>query len=152
METNTKPYVAAACVCESVLTEKDGVASLIRIVDTFHLEQPQSEAPSVPISMRLKVFVSVKAGALTGEHEIGLKFHSPDGKSRAPHRWPVVFDDRPESGANLIVDFLLSGPAPGELPKPGLYWFDVLWTDEVLTRIPFRITRKPQAPAAPSMR
>jgi hypothetical protein len=37
-ERREMPAVVFACVCEQALQEKDGVVSLIRIVDTFHLE------------------------------------------------------------------------------------------------------------------
>ena len=46
--------------------------------------------------------------------------------------WPVVLNGG-EHGANLRVQFRLLAP------KIGLYWFDVLWGDEPLTRIPFRL-------------
>jgi hypothetical protein len=49
--------------------------------------------------------------------------------------WPVEFLGG-ERGVNLKIVFTL------QAPKFGLYWFDVLWRDEVLTRIPFRLKSK----------
>jgi hypothetical protein len=38
---NTKPLVAVATLCEQILEEKDGVVSVIRVVDTYHVEPPK---------------------------------------------------------------------------------------------------------------
>jgi len=138
---NTKPYVAAACLCEKVLIEQDGVASLIRIIDTMYLEpQPVDPKSRLPFALKFQVFVSVKSGDLEGEYEIGLLLRGPGDEMRSTHRWPVVFAQSPESGANLRIDFNLAGKEPGALPALGLYWFDVLWGDEVLTSVPLRLS------------
>lgn len=133
---NTKPYVAVACVCEKVLLESDGVASLIRVVDTYHLQMPET-APELPTNVKavveLTAFVSVKSGDVIGQHEIGLVLRMPDGKSTPRQKWPVVLNGG-EHGANLKMDFRLPQP-----PQLGLYWFDVLWADDILTSIPFRL-------------
>ena len=41
---NTKPLVAVATLCEQILEEKDGVVSVIRVVDTYHVEPPWDAA------------------------------------------------------------------------------------------------------------
>jgi hypothetical protein len=38
---NTKPLVAVATLCEQILGEKDGVVSVIRVVDTYYVEPPK---------------------------------------------------------------------------------------------------------------
>ena len=63
------PYVSAACFAEKVLEEKDGVHSLIRIVDRFHIvvkTQGQIQEP-LKIPHSLILYVSLKCGGGGGE-------------------------------------------------------------------------------------
>src|SRR5712692_2849992 len=122
---NTKPYVSVACVCEKAIIEPDNVTSLIRIVDTFHLQVPAGPLPpGVGGVVGLTVFVAIKSGDVTGQHEIGLVLRKPTGKREPTQKWPVVLTGG-EQGANLKIDFNLV--LKGEATDFGLYWFDVLW-------------------------
>jgi hypothetical protein len=141
---NTRPYVAAACLCEKVILEPDGVASLIRIVDTYTLKVPTTVPPSFRPAIELTVFVSIKSGDVTGQHEVGLLLRQPNRKSPPIQKWPVVLNGG-EHGANVTINFTLVGE-PGAAHEAGLYWFDVLWEGEVLTSIPLRL--KLEAPTA----
>jgi hypothetical protein len=136
---NAKPYVALACTCEKVLTEPDGVASLIRVVDTYELQAPPSGATESGLrsAVSFTLFISLKSGDVTGPHEVALLLRQPNGKNPPVQKWPVVFEGG-EHGINVQVAFNLVGE-PGALPEVGLYWFDVLWGDEVLTSIPLRL-------------
>lgn len=139
--SSPKPFVQVACICEKVLIEPDNVVSLIRIVDTMsvgiraigpgdlQIEVPK-DAPSLGLPMT--AFVMLKSGDVIGEHEIGMRLNRPDKGPSPVRKWPVVFSGG-EHGANLRIQFTLPSA------EPGLYWFDVLWGDEVLTRIPFRL-------------
>jgi hypothetical protein len=127
-----KPLVQVACVCEKVLVEPDGVPTLVRIVDTYNLRISSEKPVPEGAGVNLTAFVSVKSGEAIGEFEIGIRLKDPEGKLRAPRMWPVVLNGG-EQGANLKIDFILLSP------MNGLYWFDVLWREEVLTSIPFRI-------------
>ena len=133
---NPKPFVQVACICEKVLVEPDKVASLIRVVDTYFIELPKDPLPSnCAAVLDLTVFVSLKSGDVTGEHKIGLRLVSPDNKSQPAKEWPAEFLGG-EAGVSLKVAFSM-----GKVTF-GLYWFDVLWEGEVLTRIPFRLKAK----------
>lgn len=134
--SDAKPFVQVACICEKVLIEQDNVASLIRIVDTSTIELPTNPPPGVGILMDLTVFVSLKSGDVVGESEVGLRLIAPDNVEHPVRMWPVEFRGN-ESGVNLRIALALQGP------KLGLYWLDVLWKEEVLTRIPFRLKSKP---------
>ena len=135
-----KPFVQAACFCEKVLREHDNVPSLIRMIDTYHLDPLPSPLPAniTPV-LTSTVFVALKAGDVTGEHTIGLRLTKPSGATGALREWRTMFSGD-ENGVNLQISF--------EIPKPeiGLYWFDVVWEDgEVLTRIPLRVKLKTTA-------
>jgi hypothetical protein len=138
--SNEKPFVQVACVCEKVLIEPDNVPSLIRIVDTYTLELPGKPLPpGVKLQTDLTAFVSLKSGDVIGDFEVGLRLNAPDGKDHPVRMWPVEFKGG-EHGANLKIAFTLQDP------KIGLYWFDVLWGSDVLTRIPFRLKSKALEP------
>jgi hypothetical protein len=140
--TGPKPFVQIACVCEKVLIEPDNVPSLIRVVDTYLLNMPPELPTDLKVGMELTAFISLKSGDVIGESEIGLRLVTPDEAETALRMWPVEFGGG-EHGVNLKIGFGL------EKPQFGLYWFDVLWKDEVLTRIPFRLKPRPVEPTVP---
>lgn len=132
-----KPYVAVAACCDKVLWERDGVLSAIRIVDTYGVPPDQPTGAQVAIT----VLVSLKSGDLVGAGELSLVLQAPDGK-QVPLRekWPMAFGAA-EQGANVIVNMAL--PAQ----KLGLYWLDVLWNEELLTKIPIKLALAPSPSA-----
>ena len=135
-----RPLVQVACVCEKVLIEPDNVPTLVRVVDTLMLQPAPPSA--VPTNLQLTLFVSLKSGETVGDFEVGFRLNPPEGKDSQIRKWPVEFKGG-EHGAHLKIDFVLANPSLG------LYWFDVLWGDEILTRIPFRLkTTTTSAPTA----
>lgn len=126
-----KPLVQVACVCENVLTETDNVQSVIRIVDTFTMPVPEGKRFEDGL-VELMVYIALKSGDVAGEHTVGLRLVPPGILKPQVREWPVVFKGG-EHGANMKIRFAI--PRPVE----GLYWFDVLWAEDVLTRIPFRL-------------
>jgi hypothetical protein len=131
----SKPLVQIACICEKVLIEPDNVPTLVRVVDTITMQPPRDvPSPATPTGVQLTIFVALKSGDVAGDFEVGLRLKSPEGKDHPLRKWPVELRGG-EHGANLRVDFLLQDP------QFGLYWFDVLWGDETLTRIPLRLRR-----------
>src|SRR4051812_46351347 len=129
-----RPHVQIACVCEKVLIESDNVPSLIRVVDTYTLAMPSQELvpPHIMMGVDLIAFVSLKSGDVVGEFEVGLRLNLPDNSDRPIRKWRTDFKGG-EAGVNLKIAFTLPNPALG------MYWFDVLWGDDILTRIPFRL-------------
>lgn len=127
-----------ACICEKVLREPDSVPSLIRIVDTYMVEPlPAELPPSVKPALPLTIFVGLKSGEVLGEHTIGLRLTKPDGSLGPIREWPMMFErGEGEHGVNLQIGFAL------QVEDFGVYWFDVLWAGEVLTRIPLRVKLK----------
>lgn len=138
---NTKPFVAAAFLCEKVLQEPDNVQSAIRIVDTFFVPAnlPNDATPVVLITG----IVSLKSGGMTGSHHVKLvlentkAIRSPIGPEAG---WPVVFSEDPADG--FTVTFTL----PLGVKHFGLIWIDVIFDDEVLTRIPIKLRAQEAKP------
>ncbi|MBX3693737.1 MAG: hypothetical protein KF790_01045 [Steroidobacteraceae bacterium] len=137
---NTKPFVVVATSCEKILTEKDGVCSLIRIVDTYHIPDISPEVPP-DAQMPFQALIVLKSGDLKGQFEVGLQIRKPDGTiSQQNPKWPILLNGG-EHGANVLLTFALP---PSIL---GLYWIDVLWGDEVLTSFPVKLAKQQQTVA-----
>jgi hypothetical protein len=150
---NTKPFVQLACFCESILVEKDGVPSAIRIVDTYFIP-PLPEGVALPDGMQgailLNGMIALKSGDVVGPGNISLIMNKTTGERvelSPPGGWPVVMNGG-EHGANVMIHM------PIGVKNFGLIWFDVLWNQEVLTRIPLKLQRgeKPVTTIAPTER
>jgi len=129
---NTKPFVQIACVCEQAMVESDNVVSVIRVVDTFAVHLPEESPEGVKLAITLNLVVMLKSGDIKGEYEVALILRQPNKKSGELRKWPVVFEGG-EHGVNAKIQFNLVQP------QFGLYWIDVVWKDETLTSIPFRL-------------
>src|ERR1700736_4045097 len=130
-----KPYLAAALICERVLEEKDGANSLIRLVDRIMVQaqgqQVPGEMPVVPIS--LTAFIAFKSGQARGRFAVTLTPRTPSGFKLAGPTVPLLFEGEGDRGINLRIGLNF------QVQEEGLYWFDVLLDDEVLTRMPLRV-------------
>jgi hypothetical protein len=128
------PYVQMACFCERVLQEKDGVISIIRVIDRLIVTASGMDSPEEMVGGQINfpVVIVLKAGFARGSHTLKLIPISPSGSKMGETNMAVLFegDDR---GVTVILQVTL--PAQEE----GLYWFDVILSDQLLTRIPFRL-------------
>ena len=140
---NTKPFVVVATMCEKVLLEADGVTSAIRIVDTFSVEPIANASPDARPVIQLSGLVALKSGDLVGNFTVAVVFENADGERTAVSPaggWPVRFNGG-EHGVQIKLDFRV------EINRLGLVWFDVLFEDELLTRIPVRLRAADTTPA-----
>lgn len=137
---DTGPYVQAATLCEKVLVERDGVLSVIRMVDRLTISPVGPDLPSrMPTTVtKLAVLVSLKSGNVQGSFEIVLQPRSPSGGTLQPLAFPVYLEGG-DRGVNIFGDVDLT------LEEEGLYWFEVLFGEErrVLTRFPLRVIYQP---------
>lgn len=128
------PYLQAAVLCEKVLQEKDGVISIIRIIDTLNITAsgpaPPEEMPAGQISF--PAVITLKAGMLRGKYDIKIVPVAPSGKKMHGPSVSAYFegDDR---GVNVILTINLT------VKEEGVFWFDVSVQDLLLTRIPLRV-------------
>jgi hypothetical protein len=135
--SNTKPFVALACVCEKALQDADGVMSLIRVIDTFFTGlQPGAPAGAFPV-INFVIVVSLKSGDLKGSFDkLEIVMENPTKERKKMSDKPVRTDfTGGANGINVQINSTV------EVRTFGLYWFDVLWGGDVLTRIPVEIKR-----------
>lgn len=127
------PYVQLAAFCEKVLMEQDGVPSLIRVVDRITVVLQGGAPAEMPEGglLNTTLVVALKADDARGRFPVTVRPQEPSGVYLPGQTMDVTFEGD-ERGVNL---FLTMGIAAIE----GLYWFEVLVNDIVLTRVPLRI-------------
>lgn len=138
MAKGSGPFLAAAFFCEHILEDKDGALSAIRIVDRVTQTATGPGAPDEmpPLPIQLWALISLRSGAARGRGTISIRPENPSGHQSDPVELPIHFEGE-ERGANFRTQ--IGFVAESE----GLYWFDVLLDDELLTRIPLRVVYRP---------
>ncbi len=131
---NTGPYLNAALLCEKLLQEKDGVISAIRLVDRITLTASASSSPKTlpPLPVSLYALISFKSGSARGRHTVKWVTETPSG-IRLPEQLMSVHFDGDDQGANLVLNINMV------VDQEGVYWFDIILEDQLITRIPLRI-------------
>ena len=129
------PYLATAVLCEHVLTEQDGVNSLIRIVDriTHTATGPAAPVELQPFTYRLWLFISFKSGSARGVKELGIRVQKPSGESPQAQNLPVNFEGEDDRGVALVIQMEL------QIDVVGVWWFNITLDDVPVTRLPLRI-------------
>lgn len=128
-----EPYLKLGAICERILEEKDGVLSLIRIVDRFTITITGKEPPDqLPHVVKPLTIIMGWVGGL-GSHEAAFNIISPGGETqRSPQSWSFTLDAI-NRGHNIIVTL------PVRIAKAGVYWIEFILNDQVKSRIPFQV-------------
>lgn len=126
------PYVAIACFCERVLQEQDGVLSAIRIVD----QVKKREGTILPeeSTHAINILIVLKAGDFDWTGELEIRANSPSGKvtKKGEAKFPV------ELKRGKACNFIINTGVP--LSEDGTYWYDVLFDNRLLTRMPMSVS------------
>lgn len=131
MSERAKPLVAAAFMCERVLTEKDSVQTFVRIVDTLIAGSVPPGQAATPFQIWLVVML--KSGQARGKYVLTLRMNSPSGKS-SPMGEALPFAlSGDEDAVNINALLVLSAA------EQGRYRIDILIDDDVLTQVPFTV-------------
>lgn len=133
---DTGPFVGLAVFCEQAIEDKNGVLTLVRVIDQMtvsvsDLNAPEELPPGAGIQTTL--VLGLKAGQALGKQRVRVVFEHPDGSRHPGPELPVHFTQAPASGANLILKLTLG------LSTTGLYWADVLVNDRLVTRSPLEV-------------
>ena len=128
------PYVQVAAFCERVLREADGVISLIRVVDVVtHSERGADPPRDMPqVRYPLNLVVSLKSGRAKGRHDVTITPELPSGETMPAITVTVQLEGE---GKGFQVISQIDIPYTME----GLYWFNIRFDDEMLTRLPLQI-------------
>jgi hypothetical protein len=135
-----RPYVTAALLCEKVLQEKDEAITLVRIADRiqYRIEAIGEGAPKdlKPI-INIQGLVSLKSGPITGDYVVKIILEKPNGDRKEVFAQPLKFLGG-DQGPNIILGVALG------VDQNGLHWMDVVFDDELLTRVPLMIIPSPE--------
>src|SRR5438105_2728031 len=145
------PYVQLAALCERVIEDKEGVLSLIRVIDRIIVQAaqlggqpgtgPPAVMPAVPIQMWL--VVAFKSGPARGTRRVGIALRSPAGMKIGNDISAPIFLEGDDRGHNLALQVNFTAP------EEGLYWFDVAVDDRLVTRVPLRVVYQPMSVTQP---
>jgi hypothetical protein len=134
------PYLTVAALCDRILQEKDGVISLIRVIDkiTSSPVGPGTPAEMPPIPVNVSLVIMLRAGDSGGNYTVTIRPEGPTMASPPTEtEVPVSFSGAPGEGANLVVNIAMVATTTG------LYWFSILLDGYLLTRVPLRIEYSP---------
>lgn len=140
MTNGTGPHLAAAFFCERVLQEQDGVLSAIRLIDRLTRVQtgPQAPPDMEPFAHILTILIVFKSGQARGRFTVTLQPETPAGVQLDAVDLPVQLSGGEEQGANIVLNI------PFTFEQEGLYWFDVSFEGNLVTRMPMRVLYQPQ--------
>jgi hypothetical protein len=139
--SNPRPYLTAALLCDKVLVEANGTVSIIRLADRASYQAlPNGNILGLPEGARpvfsLSGFIALKSGPVTGEHVVRVVVENPKGRRTEIQSFNVPFMGK-DAGNNLVLNMVMG------IELDGLHWFDVMFDDDVLTRIPLVIGPEP---------
>ncbi len=130
-EKSMRPFVQVAAVCAMPLQERNGTLSLIKIMDRIPVQGIADEMQRQPLQ-NFALVVILKSGDMKGKFNLKIIPETPSGKRLQPTVLSVLFEGE-ERGVAAVM------PVPLVAEEEGLYWFDVLIEEDLLTRIPLRI-------------
>lgn len=128
------PYVQVAALCERVLTEADGVMSLIRIIDRITHSTQGPDAPENMPEFRYSLFLVIvlKSGSVKGRHEITITPELPSGETLPAVSASIMMEGEGR-GAQVVTGLNM----PFKLE--GLHWFNVSFGKKIITRLPLEV-------------
>jgi len=134
MSFDQGPYIQAAGFCETVVEDKLGALSLIRMIDTIN---HQASGPNPPENMPqftyvLKLVVMLKSGSARGRYNLKVVPELPSTETKHPFIISVEFEGG-EKGNNLVLDMKF------DFTMEGLHWFNIYLDNSLLTKVPIRV-------------
>lgn len=130
-ESRQGPFITAALFCERVLSEKDDVPTLVRIVDQFTADISDDD-PTGMVLVEATMFIAIKSGGYIGPVAFHVERVSPND-SRDINPGDQFDFTHPEQGARITMDVRIAARTSGT------HWFEVFANGHLLTRTPIVI-------------
>ncbi len=130
-EHSMRPFVQVAAICQTPIQETNGLFSVFRIMDRVPIQGFTDEMQPQPLHM-LSIVIILKAGEMSGKYTVKIVPETPSGKRLPPLNITALFE-RDERGV------IHCAPLGLIAEEEGLYWFDIMLEQDVLTRIPLRV-------------
>jgi hypothetical protein len=132
MDQRLEPRLRVGTLCERTLEEKDGVLSLIRLIDRLVITAEGVEVPKDLPPGQVAVMVVMSWVNGLGDYEAKIRVDMPDGGSIESMTLPFHLDSF-DKVQNHVVRMLIP------VRRAGLYWFRFLLGDEVRGEVPLRV-------------
>lgn len=137
------PYIAFASFCERVLQEQDGVLSAIRIVDRLIIQAPPPEAgDNSPTPVQISMLIGLRSGGYVGSGLLSVRGVLPSGKEFQTKTEAIAELKGADTGFNVIINAFMP------IKERGIYWFDVVFNNRLLTRIPLSVLAQSELTSA----
>lgn len=129
------PYLQAALLCERVLQEKDGVLSIIRVIDRILVQVmgPQLPEQMPPAPVACYAVVMLKTGSFAGKYKLQLTPTTPSHKPLPSASIDVLLEGGEDRGQNVVM------PLQFLAEEEGVYWFEIRLAEQILTKVPLRL-------------
>ena len=139
------PYLTVAALCERVLTEQDGVNSLIRMIDrvTRTATGPEPPPELEPFDYPVWLYIAFKSGSARGVKELTFRIQKPSGDSLPATSLPVHFEGEDDRGVAAAVQIHL------RIDIVGVWWFDISLDGVSVTKLPLRVIYMRQTSQGP---
>jgi uncharacterized protein DUF6941 len=125
-----RPWVQVAAFCQTAIKEANGALSIIRVLDRLGLAGMTPEMQPQPL--QLTMVLILKSDEMRGQYRANIRCTSPLGNVTTGPEMPFLFEGE-DRGIQLVL------PTGVLASEPGLYWFDVLIENEIVTRVPLRV-------------
>jgi hypothetical protein len=136
MSDKPRPYVTAAFFCERVLQEIDGSLSIIRVADKITFQMPPGIPAEIKPAVAMTFLLSLKSGPVVGDFDVTIRVVKPSGgQAKEVQTIPIKFLGQ-DQGQNYVMNVTLG------VEEFGLYWFEVVFDEQVLTRTPLVIVQQ----------
>jgi hypothetical protein len=140
------PFLTIATFCERILNERDGVNTLVRVVDRYYVEPLPAEVhlpPDVKPGFQTFLVIVVKSGDFRGQATVTIRRRNPSGEY-PDKQMSVPLDFKgDEHGTSLNIG--MTFPAT----EVGLHWVDVELDGRLLTRVPLRVEHRSKPESSP---
>jgi len=129
------PLLQVAVFCDSVIEAKDGVLSLIRMIDRIVVEASGPDAPEEmpPLPRQMTVVLSFKGGSAKGRTQIRLVMEKPNGIEQKEIWSGSLHSEAPDRGQNFVLRF------EEIFDLEGVYWFHVYVEKDAVTSMPLTL-------------
>jgi hypothetical protein len=132
MESPLEPSLKVGALCEQVLEQKDGVISIIRLIDRLVITFQGKDVPKeLPPGITEVTAVMCWVNGL-GDYEAKVNVKTPDNEIIESGTLPFRLDSL-ESVHNQVVKMTIPVRVPGH------YWFEFILNEEMRGRVPLHV-------------
>lgn len=141
------PYLAAAVFCQSVMEDKAGGFTPVRIIDGMNITVGDAAPPDMPskdnaLVVHLNGLIVLRSGDSPGKHFLNLAFENPNGDLETGEDKEVVLSSELNGGIHIPLQLGLT------VTMSGVYWVHVKLDARLMTKMPIQINVAKADPVA----